>query len=160
MKHFVFQLRNLPWEILIIFFQVGKKALHCLLAFLFWNNFKRRTELLKKYSLYPSPRPYHICFISAFPETSENWLRRSEPLSPWRHAGENKDGLPCILLYNCSSVIKSKRSNWDSHMDYTKARTRISTVAPVTSSTENPSLHSASNPEPGVASTCHISDLL
>lgn len=106
----------------LFFSRWGKK--HCidgLLAFLFWNNFKRRTELHEKYSLYPPPRSYHTCFISVFPETSENWLQRSEPLSPWRQAWENKDVLPRIPLYNCSLVIKFKRSNWDSHMDYTKA---------------------------------------
>lgn len=101
----------------LFFSRWGKKHyIACLLSY--FEIISNVEQSCMKSSLYPSPRSNHICFISAFPETSENWLQRSEPLSPRRHAWEDKDGLSCIPLYNCSSVIKFKRSNWDSRMDY------------------------------------------
>ena len=108
----------------IFFFLRGERST-ALLSFLFWNNFKLRKELHEKYSLYPSPRSYpHWLSLSIFPETSENWLQRSQPLKPLK-TGIFSWEQGHSLIHSCIrpqfSYQIQKIHHWYSNIYYTKA---------------------------------------
>lgn len=158
MKHFVFQLRNLPWKILGYFFPGGEKStalMACLLSYFeIISNVEQSCMKSTAYTRHPDHTTLVLSLF--FLKHLRTGCRDQSPWAP-EDKHERTRMLSYAFLYTIAVWLSNSKNLTDSHGLH-KSRTRLSTVAPIMSSTENSSLHPASNPNQALHS--HVTSLV